>query len=85
MAEVAKLNIGEATGSLISLKLTPEEEVIASKNCWSRSSSGEVSERRGLDYLTLDRLSMTLSGERPSGSNSRRASGRPGGFVLRAR
>lgn len=62
IAEVSKMNVAEARNFFHSLSLRPEEDAIAGKVL------REVKERLqflydvGLDYLTLDRRSATLSG-----------------------
>ena len=62
MADVVKLNIAEAYKFFGSLELTPAESVIAAKLLVEVQQRLKFLNDVGLEYLTLDRLSMTLSG-----------------------
>jgi excinuclease ABC subunit A len=62
LAEVARMNIGEAQDFFHSLKLTPEESAIAEKILLEIQQRLKFLNDVGLEYLTLDRLSSTLSG-----------------------
>jgi excinuclease ABC subunit A len=62
MAEVARFNIAEAAQFFDSLALTPEESAIADKVMVEIRQRLKFLNDVGLDYLTLDRLSATLSG-----------------------
>jgi excinuclease ABC subunit A len=62
IAAVAKLNIEQAYQFFESLELTPEESAIADKILIEIRQRLKFLNDVGLDYLTLDRLSSTLSG-----------------------
>jgi excinuclease ABC subunit A len=62
IAEVVKLNIEKAYQFFQSLELSPEETAIADKILVEIRQRLKFLNDVGLDYLTLDRLSMTLSG-----------------------
>jgi excinuclease ABC subunit A len=62
IAAVAKLNIEQAYQFFESLELTPEESKIADKILVEIRQRLKFLNDVGLDYLTLDRLSSTLSG-----------------------
>jgi excinuclease ABC subunit A len=62
LADVAKCNIAEAYAFFGSLELSPEERTIAEKLLVEIQQRLKFLNDVGLDYLTLDRLSMTLSG-----------------------
>ena len=62
MADLVKLNIGEAFTFFESLDLTPEERSIADRIMVEVRQRLKFLNDVGLDYLTLDRLSSTLSG-----------------------
>ena len=62
MAEVVRMNIAEAQQFFDSLALTPEETAIADKILVEIRQRLKFLNDVGLDYLTLDRLSATLSG-----------------------
>ncbi len=62
LAEVARMNIAEAKAFFESLDLTPEELGIADKILFEIRQRLKFLNDVGLDYLTLDRLSATLSG-----------------------
>ena len=62
MGDVARLNIAEAYAFFGSLSLTAAEGVIASKLLVEVQQRLKFLNDVGLEYLTLDRLSMTLSG-----------------------
>jgi excinuclease ABC subunit A len=62
LAEVVRLNIAEALGFFDSLDLAPEEKAIAAKILLEIRQRLKFLNDVGLDYLTLDRLSATLSG-----------------------
>jgi excinuclease ABC subunit A len=62
LGEVAKMNIAEAQDFFNSLELSPEESAIADKILIEIRQRLKFLNDVGLDYLTLDRLSATLSG-----------------------
>jgi excinuclease ABC subunit A len=62
LAEVVKLNIAESQEFFDSLALAPEETAIADKILLEIRQRLKFLNDVGLDYLTLDRLSATLSG-----------------------
>jgi excinuclease ABC subunit A len=62
MADVSRMNIAEAYRFFQSLELTPEESAIADKVLVEIRQRLKFLNDVGLDYLTLDRLSSTLSG-----------------------
>ncbi len=62
IAEVVKLNIAQACQFFQSLELTPEEAAIGDKILVEIRQRLKFLNDVGLDYLTLDRLSSTLSG-----------------------
>jgi excinuclease ABC subunit A len=62
LAEVAKLNIAEARDFFHGLRLLPEEAAIAEKVLVEIQQRLKFLNDVGLQYLTLDRLSATLSG-----------------------
>ncbi len=62
MAEVARFNIAQAYAFFNSMRLTPEESAIADKVMVEIRQRLTFLNDVGLDYLTLDRLSSTLSG-----------------------
>ena len=62
LAEVVKMNIAEAHEFFSRLELTPEESAIADKILVEIQQRLKFLNDVGLDYLTLDRLSATLSG-----------------------
>ena len=62
LAEVGRMNIGAANGFFRSLELTPEESGVADKVLVEIRQRLLFLNDVGLDYLTLDRLSATLSG-----------------------
>jgi len=62
MAEVVRMNIAEAFEFFNSLQLSPEESAIAGKILVEIHQRLKFLNDVGLDYLTLDRLSATLSG-----------------------
>jgi excinuclease ABC subunit A len=62
IADVVRLNIAEAYQFFESLSLTPEESAIADKILVEIRQRLKFLNDVGLDYLTLDRLSATLSG-----------------------
>jgi excinuclease ABC subunit A len=62
MAEVVRLNIAQAYQFFESLELTPEERAIADKILIEIRQRLKFLNDVGLEYLTLDRLSATLSG-----------------------
>ncbi|MGA2433849.1 MAG: excinuclease ABC subunit A, partial [Bryobacteraceae bacterium] len=62
LAAVARMNIGAANAFFASLDLTPEERGIADKILLEIRQRLRFLNDVGLDYLTLDRLSATLSG-----------------------
>ena len=62
IAQAARLNIAEAFGFFATLELTPEESGIAGKILVEIQQRLKFLNDVGLEYLTLDRLSATLSG-----------------------
>ncbi|MGQ9916411.1 MAG: excinuclease ABC subunit UvrA [Bryobacteraceae bacterium] len=62
IAEVSRMNIGQARRFFSGLKLDPEQAAVASRLLEEIRQRLEFLENVGLDYLTLDRLTMTLSG-----------------------
>ncbi len=62
IADVARLNIEQAHQFFQSLELTPEESAIADKILVEIRQRLKFLNDVGLEYLTLDRLSSTLSG-----------------------
>jgi len=62
VGDVVRLNIAEAYAFFASLELTPEESAIADKILIEIQQRLKFLNDVGLDYLTLDRLSATLSG-----------------------
>ena len=62
LAEVVRLNIAEAARFFDALTLRPEEAAIAEKILVEIRQRLKFLNDVGLDYLTLDRLSSTLSG-----------------------
>jgi excinuclease ABC subunit A len=62
LAEVTRLNIAAALAFFDGLELSPEEAAIADKILVEIRQRLKFLNDVGLEYLTLDRLSMTLSG-----------------------
>jgi excinuclease ABC subunit A len=62
LAEVSRMNIGEAQAFFSTLQLAPEEAAIAEKVLVEIQQRLKFLNDVGLEYLTLDRLSATLSG-----------------------
>jgi len=62
IADVARLNIAQAAKFFAELQLTPEESGIAGKILTEIHQRLKFLNDVGLEYLTLDRLSATLSG-----------------------
>ena len=62
MAEVTRMNIAQAQDFFLSLQLAPEEMAIADKVLVEIRQRLKFLNDVGLEYLTLDRLSATLSG-----------------------
>ena len=62
LAEVVRMNIAEAQQFFDALELTPEESAIAEKILVEIRQRLKFLNDVGLEYLTLDRLSSTLSG-----------------------
>src|SRR5579872_3944405 len=62
MAEVTRMNIAQAQEFFLSLQLAPEEMAIADKILIEIRQRLKFLNDVGLEYLTLDRLSATLSG-----------------------
>jgi excinuclease ABC subunit A len=60
--DVVRMNIGEALAFFEALQLSPEETAIADKILVEIRQRLKFLNDVGLDYLTLDRLSATLSG-----------------------
>ncbi len=62
LAEVVRMNIAEAQAFFCALRLSPEESAIAEKILLEIQQRLKFLNDVGLEYLTLDRLSATLSG-----------------------
>ena len=62
LAEVSRMNIAEAQAFFCGLRLTPEESAIAEKVLIEIQQRLKFLNDVGLEYLTLERLSATLSG-----------------------
>ena len=62
IADVARMNIAEAMAFFVTLNLTAEEKGIAGKILVEIEQRLKFLNDVGLEYLTLDRLSSTLSG-----------------------
>lgn len=62
IAEVARMNIGEARRFFAGLELGAEQAVVAARVLEEIRQRLGFLENVGLEYLTLDRLTMTLSG-----------------------
>ncbi len=62
LGEVASMNIAQAQAFFAAIEFTPEEEAIAGKVLVEVRQRLKFLNDVGLDYLTLDRLSATLSG-----------------------
>ncbi|HTS74895.1 MAG TPA: excinuclease ABC subunit UvrA [Bryobacteraceae bacterium] len=62
LAEVSRMNIAEAQAFFCALQLSPEEAQIAEKVLVEIQQRLKFLNDVGLEYLTLDRLSATLSG-----------------------
>lgn len=62
LAEVVRMNIAEAKAFFDQLELSPEESAIAARVLEEIRQRLKFLNDVGLDYLTLDRLSATLSG-----------------------
>src|SRR5579864_3839464 len=62
IADVVRMNIADAQAFFDALELTPEETAIAEKILVEIRQRLKFLNDVGLDYLTLDRLSSTLSG-----------------------
>jgi len=62
LAEIVRMNIAEVQEFFLNLSLTPEEAAIADKILLEIRQRLKFLNDVGLDYLTLDRLSSTLSG-----------------------
>jgi excinuclease ABC subunit A len=62
MADVTRMNIAQAQEFFLSLQLAPEEMAIADKILIEIRQRLKFLNDVGLEYLTLDRLSATLSG-----------------------
>jgi excinuclease ABC subunit A len=62
IADIVRLNIAQAYEFFLELNLTPEESAIADKILVEIRQRVKFLNDVGLDYLTLDRLSSTLSG-----------------------
>ena len=62
ISDAARMNIAEALGFFSKLELTPEESGIAGKILVEIGQRLRFLNDVGLEYLTLDRLSSTLSG-----------------------
>ena len=60
--EVVRMNIAESLGFFVSLELAPEEAAIADRILVEIRQRLKFLNDVGLEYLTLDRLSSTLSG-----------------------
>lgn len=62
ISDVARLNIAEARDFFTQVKLAPEQQAIAEKILIEIRQRIQFLNNVGLEYLTLDRLSSTLSG-----------------------
>ena len=62
ISEVTRMNIREALAFFDAMELTPEKKAVAEKVLVEVRQRLRFLNDVGLDYLTLDRLSMTLSG-----------------------
>ena len=62
IGDIVRMNIAEAYAFFASLELSPEETAIADKILIEIQQRLKFLNDVGLDYLTLDRLSATLSG-----------------------
>jgi excinuclease ABC subunit A len=62
LAEVSRMNIAQAQEFFLSVELSPEEAAIADKVLVEIRQRLKFLNDVGLEYLTLDRLSATLSG-----------------------
>ncbi len=62
LAEIVRMNIAEAHAFFEALELSPEESAIAERVLLEIRQRLKFLNDVGLDYLTLDRLSATLSG-----------------------
>src|SRR5581483_3486469 len=62
LADVSRMNIAQAQQFFLSLELSPEERAIADKVLIEIRQRLKFLNDVGLEYLTLDRLSATLSG-----------------------
>jgi excinuclease ABC subunit A len=62
LGEVVRMNIAQAQAFFAAVEFTPEEEAIAGKVLEEVRQRLKFLNDVGLDYLTLDRLSATLSG-----------------------
>ncbi|MCS7316671.1 MAG: excinuclease ABC subunit A, partial [Bryobacteraceae bacterium] len=62
LADVVRMNIAQAKAFFDSLELSPEESAVAARVLEEVRQRLKFLHDVGLDYLTLDRLSSTLSG-----------------------
>jgi excinuclease ABC subunit A len=62
LGQVMRMNVAEAAGFFASLDFTPEENAVAGKILVEIRQRLKFLNDVGLDYLTLDRFSATLSG-----------------------
>jgi len=62
LGEVSRMNIAQAQAFFVAIEFTPEEEAVAGKVLVEVRQRLKFLNDVGLDYLTLDRLSATLSG-----------------------
>jgi excinuclease ABC subunit A len=62
LGEAARMNIGDALAFFDAVEFTPEEQAVAGKVLVEIRQRLRFLHDVGLDYLTLDRLSATLSG-----------------------
>jgi excinuclease ABC subunit A len=62
IADVCRMSIGESAAFFATVELTPTQEEIAERILWEIRSRLRFLNDVGLQYLTLERLSSTLSG-----------------------
>jgi len=85
LAQLCSLNIAEAAAFFDRLELSPEESAIAGKILLEIRQRLKFLNDVGLEYLTLDRLSSTLSGGEAQRIQLATASAPPGRSLLRPR
>jgi excinuclease ABC subunit A len=62
ISQITHMTIGQASEFFAELRLTPAQETVAGKILEEIRHRLDLESRAGLDYITLDRLSSTLSG-----------------------